>query len=371
MKKFKSIVAVLLAVIFAFSALAVASFAEEKEKKKINFNDVETLSEGKLVTAFITKDVREVTYKFEPSANGYFCFYSSGENDSYLNIYDESGELVADGDDYIDSANFFCVCKLSSTHKYAVAVGLFDEKDTGLIQINVEGLGEFVSVEKISDPDILRYTIDQDIFRDEEGNLSTEAIDMEGSDLKFTFESKTLDVSDYETYYVFDIESENNDPTKLNVGRNTIDLKISGKTLYSFEIEVEENPLDSMFITKNPDKTDFYAGNDDDGEYDVFSKYFYPYIDLYGMHIRLTYKDGTVKNVVVDEHGVKYTTEDGYYIYGYYTGDETAEIRCLGNTLQYKVNLIKPGFFTKIKLFFIQLIELIKFDLAALKPSRV
>lgn len=62
---------------------------------------------------------------------------SSGEFDTYLYLYDPSGELVADNDDYGDGSNSFIVYVLPEAGTYTVEVSSYAENETGQYRITL------------------------------------------------------------------------------------------------------------------------------------------------------------------------------------------------------------------------------------------
>lgn len=93
-------------------------------------------------------------------------------------------------------------------------------------------------------------------------------------------------LSDGVTYTVDDLE--------MSIGKHTVTLNFEGAT-DSFEIEVIENPIESVIITKEPDTLTFIEDYDYrkpyNGNYERYPLY------PYGAKITVNYKDGTSEEI--------------------------------------------------------------------------
>jgi len=89
-------------------------------------------------------------------------------------------------------------------------------------------------------------------------------------------------------YKGYDMRLNWNQAELLPGQENTLALSYMGKTA-EIPVMVLESPVQSMQIKKLPDKTEYYPFEDR--------------IDLYGLKLLITYKDGTEQAVEVTEHG--------------------------------------------------------------------
>lgn len=98
------------------------------------------------------------------------------------------------------------------------------------------------------------------------------------------------------------------------IGNNALVFNFFGVEAKTDIIEVLENPIQSLELVKNPDKTFYLGGNTT--------------VDIYGAEILITYSDGTKKTVVVEEHTNRVAVDDDYsdelyaYIYTNWSQDD-------------------------------------------------
>ncbi len=98
----------------------------------------------------------EVTIEFCPEIDGFYTFYSTGDNDTYVTVYDEEGNYVASNDDGAEDYNFFLNVNLEANKTYCLSMGLYGGSS-----------GEFyVYSERISFKEITTETLDITIIED-------------------------------------------------------------------------------------------------------------------------------------------------------------------------------------------------------------
>ncbi len=85
-------------------------------------------------TAVIFEGGERVNYYFTPETDGWYKFYSTGDHDTCVTMYDMDFNQIAYNDDYMDSYNFALVKKLDAGVTYIFAVGILGY-DTGEFEV--------------------------------------------------------------------------------------------------------------------------------------------------------------------------------------------------------------------------------------------
>lgn len=130
MKSFKKVIAVLLCAILVMTALPMVSVgAQVSTELKLNQAvDVSEFNEG-------------VEFSFTPAESGLYEFYSTGDCDPYVNLFDSDGEFISGADDENDF-NFDLRVYLNKGETYYFEVGTYDTYDfvVELIKLDCEKL---------------------------------------------------------------------------------------------------------------------------------------------------------------------------------------------------------------------------------------
>lgn len=165
------------------------------------------------------------------------------------------------------------------------------------------------------------------------------------------------------SYFTFNYDVIGQDYTEIwGIGKHTVSISLMGFET-SYEIEIVENPVKKVEIIKLPDLTTYYEGVDGywgtcyDYEYDsfgniIYDEYGYPImneteyfnysIDLSGIQLKYTYKDGTVK--CFDYYDLPYNFDiecDQPYGSPWSYGKHTVSVNTMGCTATYKIEIKK------------------------------
>ena len=128
----KKIISVILVVIMLLSAMPFTAYAGGDEIELL----LDTPSE-----VWVGEDVE--TYRFTPTEDGWYRFYTDGDWDTYANLYNSNWDEVAWSDDYYNDYNFDFSCKLYSGYTYYLEVGAYVE-DPQLARFNLYELKQWV-----------------------------------------------------------------------------------------------------------------------------------------------------------------------------------------------------------------------------------
>lgn len=164
-------------------------------------------------------------------------------------------------------------------------------------------------------------------------------------------------------YFTFNYDVIGQDYTEIwGIGKHTVSINLMGFET-SYEIEIVENPVKKVEITKLPDLTTYYEGVDGywdtyfDYEYDSYGnitydeygdpimneiEYFNYSIDPDGIQLKYTFKDGTVK--YFDYYDLPYNCDiecdQPYYVPWSY-GKHTVFVNTMGCTATYEIEIKK------------------------------
>lgn len=271
MKKFKRILAVVLAIVMLMATTPVVSAGALSIFSELYY--------GELVDVTVGKSGK--TYSFTPEEDGWYKFYSVGDVDSYASIYKGVTE-IAYGDDNAEDGNFVAVAELKAGQKYYVKVNAYleDGENSASFKVGVEdGIG-VVSLE------ITQMPYNTTVVRD----FEYETMDLTGLEVAFTMSDGTivdwtyeedLPVGDFYVIYYPDIDEDGNCYV-------TIECSNLYETIYFTTVD---NQIESIeYICDTP--IEYYINTN--GFYDDFDEqYYYFYEFPEDAQVAVTYKDGT------------------------------------------------------------------------------
>lgn len=284
--------------------------------------------------------------------------YSDGSSvvadDEY---YYDNSEITVTGQDYGEEWNLgvhkVTVSYMNKTAYYNISV----------VENPVE------SIEIVEMPDKLQYIKEvdgrfsnyyEDIF-DEDGNyvdcqekeFFVYWIETDGLTLKYNLTDGTSVVGDL-SYFSDDYEENSQGYGETwDIGTHTVNLKVMGIDV-EFDIEVVENPVESIQVVTLPEKLE-YIENTDDGYFSTYSWYdsetdeyheyeYYVYLINYtGLKIKVNYTDGTSKTLSNDEFfDGEYCVEVEGQDYGeiWDVGKHRATVTYMGRTASFEISVV-------------------------------
>lgn len=94
------------------------------------FEDCGFLEEEKAtLVPYMTAEPRNGSFRFRPDHDGMYYFYSSGDADALIWMYDEFGKSVAYDDDGYDEHNFLVSVELKAGKTYVIQTQVYGNKD--------------------------------------------------------------------------------------------------------------------------------------------------------------------------------------------------------------------------------------------------
>ncbi len=200
MKRFKKLLAVVLAMIMLMSALPMTSVGAISIYPELELGvltDVNIGEPGKM-------------YSFKPENDGWYKFYSLGEADTFARLYKNITQIDS-GDDSSTDQNFVMVVKLEADTTYYLKVGAYVEVEEYVdIQVGVE---EAVGVEAM---EITQYPYNTTVIE----GFEYETLDATGLEVAFTLTDGTTVDWSFEEYgmvgdfavYTFPDETADGEP---------------------------------------------------------------------------------------------------------------------------------------------------------------
>ncbi|MCR5484046.1 MAG: hypothetical protein K6F09_00480 [Clostridiales bacterium] len=274
-----------LTISLVFSALSPLSFAESAKNIETGESDV-TLS----------VDNDSETFYFTPSESAYYRFCAEDADNFFITL-----EVIEDDGTCLFSQDSVVVKHLTANAKYTLVVstdfyGMSD--DSVSFKLDIEKLGEIKRLRLEKAPDKLVY-MDGFDFSENDPDIY---INLKGAVINVTFDGgTTLTLRDKtESEYVTEFIDYSLFTASLGgsyaTGRNTVVLTFDEDHTLSFDIFVIENPIESVEITKMPDKSEYTYGIDGDFqcEYygtDNYGLYFIYDVDYSGLEVTINYKD--------------------------------------------------------------------------------
>ena len=328
----KKVLAILLAVLLAFSALTVAAFAAAGD----------TVDEAIAVTGNFTANMKrdkDAYYKFVPAQSGFYSISSATTSfDPVAELLSDNGKRLQHNDDGSDGLNFEMRCYLAEGKTYYIKIWLLDDVSSGAVNVRIEFRGAVTSVEVVSYPEAREYILDYDCYPND-GDVP---YSYSGLKVMITVAGgNPMVLWGDEARQIFELEY-----SEPAVGTNAVVFKLGDEVIFTWYTEVIENPVASIAVTRLPNKVNYVYRIDGD-YYGAFgNKTFYPYIWRDGLEIKISYTDGTSETFAYGEN-----------FWGYF-GDYYVEIACgacgigqndvtvsyLGRGATFKINVVKPSF---------------------------
>src|SRR3989339_409956 len=118
-------------VVELYDDLEIGSFTWTIDSSKSNFVNAIEVFDGSTVNVSVIIEGDVDYYLFNPLTTGYYYMYSTGDYDTYINVYDQYEELYDLDDDSGSGYNFGLLCYFESGQSYYITVELYDETETG------------------------------------------------------------------------------------------------------------------------------------------------------------------------------------------------------------------------------------------------
>jgi len=373
-------VAFLLAFILAFSALTVGASAapaapsnddilfkaQEVPEVSAAASDFDgaTLVTGDF-TATVPKNQSYAYYKFVPTQTGWYNVYSTApaSYDTGISLCDSNYKHVGYADS--EDENFDLVYPLTAGATYYFIIrdyGYYGKEVTFGVKIGFLGAAE---AEVVSYPTKTAYIFEYDtgvyvLYDDVDGEEYWHiSLDYDGLEVKLTFDSgKTVTMKDWETGRIF--SADYNKPTA--VGTYEIRFTAGGATIFTWDVEVVENPVRSMEVVQLPDKTEYVQKLDGWYFYRFLQVYFSPRIEAKGLKVKINYTNGTSETVEFGEDN--WLVHDGYWMdvrgggYSSELGETDVTVSYINKTTTFQVNVVKPTLYQTIILCLIRVTDI-------------
>ena len=99
-----------------------------------------------------------VNIEFKPETSGLYSFYSTGDCDTYITLYDAGENYIKSNDDGKNDYNFNLVYELEAGETYNLEVGLYSSSETGEFYV----YSEFIQCESLENNQIKMHVNDGD-----------------------------------------------------------------------------------------------------------------------------------------------------------------------------------------------------------------
>ncbi|MEE1060919.1 MAG: hypothetical protein UH080_03720 [Ruminococcus sp.] len=239
-------------------------------------------------------DKNAEVYRFTPSDDGWYRFYTSGDFDTYATLYNSNWDQITFADDWLADTDFDFSCKLYAGYTYYLEVGAYVE-ELELAKFNLY-VCETVGVEEAvitKEPDDKTCII----------GLENETVDLTGMEVTFTLSNgeEVLWSYDNSSYVAGNMVYVYTDYDGM--GHYYVDV-MCGDVFERLYLDMIENPVESISVY-SMSAIELYensCGYLYDGEY------IYDYRIPDDAKMQINYKDGS--SAVVDYQGI---TSDGFY----------------------------------------------------------
>ena len=334
MKKFKTVIAIILAVVMCFSSAPLTAFANA-----VNATPIEVGT----ATAVIENPGDEALFSFTPTEAGKYSLTSYSGRDTRAYLYDSNMDYITEDDDSGDANNFYLSYVLEAGTTYYFGVKFFDTSTNGSIPVELIKSKSIKSIEIVTLPDKTEYV---------EGHVDGN-IDVTGLELKFTWIDDTTDIWQYsnENPYFEGVELQKSYMFDDEISQAMI-LLFYENVSTSFNITLIDNPVESVEIIDNgfPNlientygEWDFYHNEETNQDEEFFR---YSYGDYYNaLNIKITYNDGRPDDLVSfnewQHYGYRITVWDSQYQKPWTKGatDNTIYVEYLGAKASFNVTI--------------------------------
>ena len=264
-----------------------------------------TLKVNENFTINIAAESDGTYFYFTPETTGEYVFWSSSTFDTYGYIMDSNMSILAENDDGDEGGyNFKIVEKLTAGVTYILKAKFLDESDAGSVMVCVNNMLSATKLEVVSLPNRVDYI----------KGFAKDYIDFTGLELKITWSDGSTtnwiyneaDLSIEDSYVIFDTSSVES-TGKINVLYDDVSA--------TFEVTVAANTVSKIEIVKGTSQTYIEACDGYMSEYynpdtDSYVKFFkYAGFSHNDAVVKITYTNGTIKNVNVGSVVNGYTVE--------------------------------------------------------------
>lgn len=259
---------------------------------EVTVEDYETIELGQEMTVTIDSNTPAEYFYFTPEEDGYYSFYSYGDEnyDTYGEIYSFDMDRLADDDDGGEQ-NHFRVKYFLEADKTYILKARFLNDNQGSFKVCVEKTNVVTSLELVSMPTKSEYY---------EG-FSDGDIDYDGLKLKATWSDTSVTEWEYGDSWCID---------GSDISRNTEEVETTGKMVLICDVAsvtlnftIIPNPVDHIELVSKGESTTYFENfggeinYNDDGEY-----YHYNTNGSYDVKVKIVYKNGTsITKYVGDE----------------------------------------------------------------------
>ncbi len=93
------------------------------------YADKELEEDTEMLVSYLPMKPASGSFQFKPKNDGIYHFYSSGDTDTLVYVFDESGKSIAYDDDGYDDHNFLTSVKLSAGKTYVIQTQVYGNKE--------------------------------------------------------------------------------------------------------------------------------------------------------------------------------------------------------------------------------------------------
>ena len=142
---FKKTVSVLLAALLLCGIIpmsALQAFAAETGSSSIGTSpaDYPSLTLGTPATATVNEENPKAFFRFVPTESCHYAFYSTGDNDTYGNLYNSEMTEIASDDDSGTDYNFRIESNLAAGEVYYLSAGFYSSAGEGSFEVTAEAV---------------------------------------------------------------------------------------------------------------------------------------------------------------------------------------------------------------------------------------
>ena len=268
-------------------------------------------------------------FKFTPSDDGWYNFYTEGKSDTYATLYNSQFDEIIYVDDTFDSQNFNFKFKLYAGYTYYLEVGAYvEESQTAKFDLIVT---ETLGVESLY------------ISKKPDNNECI--IGLEGDTIDLTGLEVTLTLSDgEEVLWKYDVDGEVAGEAVLvyvdNDGFGHYFIRVEcGEGYDTSFFDMVENPVDSISVYRMP-AIELYEGT---SGYLIDDTYYYNYVIPQETEIQINYTDGTSEIVSYSEmieRGPSSVSDDQSYDNQWGVGEHFATLTYMGREAKVSVKIL-------------------------------
>lgn len=288
-----------------------------------------SLSDSTSVSTSKSKNIK--FFSLAPATSGKYIFLSSGNYDTLGYVFDEYWRQIAYSDDGGSGSNFQIELDLQAGKTYYLG---YATTSVTTASFNVLAyMSTYIrGISLVSAPDKTVYIKDIDA-KPVADNMYNVNLSLRGFVFKVNYANSSTEEKKY-TYGIRGLDCEQS--RNLVSGENDVRFSYMGNSS-TFKVYVNETPVQSLTLLQNPDKSVYYEEDAETAlnETKIFN------ISLYGMLIRVTYKDGTQENLAISS---AYGEEIDYFYFEHVVpqadmtlGNNTFTLTYYGKELEFTV----------------------------------